>query len=91
MTIGASHGVDIVRTLPVIIGGIHGLHLQPATGYSGMTGLTGIPGIIGMSLVTGCATDPLMHSGGGSVIFRTRFMCPVGGMALHAYALDRII
>ena len=48
MTIGAGHGMDVIGTGPVKIGGVHGHYIQTAAGHRRVTGLTGISGIIGV-------------------------------------------
>ena len=91
MTIDTDHGMDVVGTFPVPVGGIHGHHIPVTAGDCRVTGLAGIPGIVGMSAVTGPAADSFVHPHGGAVILGSGLVGPVGGMALHADALYRII
>ena len=87
MTIGAGHGMDVIGTGPVKIGGVHGHYIQTAAGHRRVTGLTGISGIIGVPPVTGPAADSLMDANRRSVVFASGLVGPVGSMALDADGL----
>jgi len=91
MTIVTGHGMDVMDTLPVKISGVHGPDIQTATAYCRVATQAGIPGIIGVSPVTGPATNSLMDTHQGPVIFGSGLVSPIGGMALHADPLHRII
>ena len=91
MTIQAGHVVNVMGTLTVPVGCVHGHHVQAAAGYSRVTFFTGIPCIIGVPLMTGTAGNSLMNTHRCPVILAPCLVFPVGGMALHTDALHRVV
>ena len=91
MTVHTLHGMYVIGAIPASIGSIHLHHIYTTAGYGRMTGFTCIGRIVGMTLVTSSATNSFMHTGGSFIIFSTRFMSPVGCMALHTETLYRVI
>ena len=74
VAIEAFHEVNVVRTLGILEGGLHGLNVQAAVGHAWMALQAGSASGLAMLLVAGQATDTLMNADG-----RALGRGPVGG------------
>lgn len=91
MAVHTLHGVNVIGTLPAFIRGIHYHYIQITAGDCRVTGIAGPQRIVRMVAVACQAADSFMYTGGSTIVLRPCFMGPVGGMALHADALNRIV
>lgn len=82
--------MDVVRTLPIRKGRVHGGHVASAIRHGGMTVDAAVSGVVAVSIVTLQATDALVYSAGGSIVARSGSMKSVGRMTSDAELLARI-